>query len=140
MSEGATYLFRNVAEHDRLIDGFIRFLKYFVSTGGATLITIERYEHPKTRMQENMWRGLCREIAEYHNAQPGAEKTSTEAVARDLKIKYGIILTEYSPVSGTRGARFKSTAKYEAKEMSDLITATLAWAADHRIPLEDPRA
>ena len=50
-----------------------------------------------------------------------------------------MITTEYSPVTGKRSARLKSTAEYRKAEMASLITATLAWAADQGIPLPDPR-
>ncbi len=89
--------------------------------------------------QNDCFRGMCRDIAEFWNAHHG-EKTTAEAVARDLKVAYGKIVTEYTPVTGKRTARIESTTRYTKAEMSALIDATLAWAGDNGIPLPDPRA
>ena len=105
---------------------------------GPVVVTVGILHSKRTIPQNNFFRGLCREIASYWNAN-NENKTSAEAVAEDLKGQYGVIVTEYSPVTGTRSARFKSTATYEKHEMTALLDATLAWAADHGIPLRDPR-
>ena len=137
MSEGAFYLIRNNDEWNRYSTGLNTHCKTLVSDG-PIFIRVERYTHPKSLSQNDMFRGLCRDISEYWNLYKD-EKTSPEAVARDMKVTYGIILTEYSPVTGKRGARLKSTASYTKQEMSDLISNVLAWAAENKIPLSDPR-
>ena len=106
--------------------------------GGPIAIKVGRYKHPRSVDQNAMLHALCREIADHWNSTHD-EKTSAEAVKRDVKVKYGIIVTEYSPVTDSRQARIKSTAEYTSAEMAALITATLAWAADNGIPLADPR-
>lgn len=105
---------------------------------GPQRVTIEAIKPHRSLDQNDMFRGLCRDAAEWWNAnrQPA---TSPEAIARDLKVTYGVILTEWSPVSDKRTARIESTANYSRQQMGDLITATLAWAAEEGIPLPDPR-
>lgn len=105
---------------------------------GPVLVTVTVAIGRRSLDQNSMFRGLCREAAEYWNGN-NDDKTSAEAIARDLKVEYGVITTEYSPVTGKRSARIKSTAEYSTAEMAALITATLAWAADQGIPLPDPR-
>lgn len=105
---------------------------------GPVLVTVAQAIGKRSLDQNSMFRGLCRDAAEYWNANNG-DKTSAEAIARDLKVEYGVITTEYSPVTGKRSARIKSTAEYSTAEMAALITATLAWAAESGIPLPDPR-
>lgn len=138
MSEGAFYLIRNSDEWRRYKPGFIDHAQSLINDG-PVFIKIARYVHPKSLSQNDMFRGLCRDISEWWNANK-VEQTTPEAVARDLKVEYGIILTEYSPVTGKRAARLKSTADYTKQEMQNLITATLSWAADNKIPLDDPHA
>lgn len=105
---------------------------------GPVLVTVAQSIGRRSLDQNSMFRGLCRDAAEYWNGN-NDEKTSAEAIARDLKVEYGVITTEYSPVVGRRTARIKSTAEYSTAEMAALITATLAWAAGEGIPLPDPR-
>jgi hypothetical protein len=105
---------------------------------GPVLVTVAQHLPKRSLDQNAMFRGLAREIEEYWNRNR-PEKTSAEAIARDLKVEFGIISTEYSPVSGKRTARIKSTAEYTRGEMTALIEATLAWAAEQRIPIQDPR-
>lgn len=136
MTEGAFYLIRNTDELKRYQKGLIDHTAILVNDG-PVFIKVARYTHPKSLSQNDMFRGLCRDISDWWNLNK-KDKTSPEAVARDLKVEFGVILTEYSPVTGKRAARLKSTADYTQKEMSDLITATLAWAADNKIPLEPP--
>ena len=139
MTAGAFYMFREVEELDKLAPGMVGFLRHAIAERGTQFVQSGDYVHPKTPSQNDMFRGLAREVAEFWNANR-AEKTSADAVARDLKITYGVIVTEYSPVTGKRGARPKSTADYTKSEMAALITSTLAWAATEGIPLRDPRA
>jgi hypothetical protein len=138
MSEGAFYLFRTTQSVDELGPGMLAWIKRCIAENGPQFCKAANYRDPKTANQNDMWRGLCREISDFWNASQ-SEKTSPEAVARDLKIQYGVVISEYSPVSGKRGARLKSTGEYTKQEMGDLITNTLAWAAGEGIPLRDPR-
>jgi hypothetical protein len=105
---------------------------------GPVLVTVAQALGKRSLDQNAMFRGLCRDVADWWNANR-EEPTTAEAVARDLKVQYGVITTEYSPVTGKRSARLKSTAEYSKAEMASLITATLAWAAGEGIPLPDPR-
>lgn len=136
MSAGIRTLVKSGQTEDRIpvINQDIRALAQV----SDVLVTVEIFHAKRTIPQNNFFRGMCREIANYWNAC-NDDKTSPEAVAEDLKGQYGVIITEYSPVTGTRSARLKSTAKYETHEMSSLLDATLAWAAEHSIPLKDPR-
>lgn len=138
MSAGAFYLFRTPESVDQLGPGMLAFLKRTVSERGAQFVRHGDYKNPRSLPQNAMFHDLCGEIAEYWNANR-EEKTSAEAIKRDLKVEFGLIATEYSPVSGKRSARLVSTADYKSAEMASLITATLAWAADNGIPLPDPR-
>lgn len=105
---------------------------------GPVRVQVKPGVHPRSLEQNDMWHGLCRDAAEWWNANR-KPPTTAEAIARDLKVTYGVICTEFSPVTGKRVARIESTAKYTKQQMGDLITATLAWAADNGIPLPDPR-
>ena len=102
------------------------------------MVTVAQALGKRSLDQNAMFRGLCRDVADWWNANR-EEPTTAEAVARDLKVQYGVITTEYSPVTGKRSARLKSTAEYSKAEMAALITSTLAWAAGEGIPLPDPR-
>ena len=135
---GAHYLFRTPESVDNLGPGMLAFLRRTVAERGAQFVKHGDYQAGRSLDQNAMWRGLCGEIAEFWNANR-TPATSAEAVARDLKVEFGVILTEYSPVTGKRNARLKSTADYTRPEMAALITATLSWAADNGIPLPDPR-
>jgi hypothetical protein len=139
MSVGAHYLFRTPESVDNLGPGMLAFLRRTVADRGPQFVKHGDYRDPRSLDQNAMFWAMCGEIAEFWNANRD-EKTSPEAIARDLKITFGIVVTEYSPVSGKRGARIESTTKYTKRQMADLITATLAWAADEGIPIRDPRA
>lgn len=136
MSAGIRTLVKSGQTDDRIpvINQDIRAL----SQTGDVLVTVELFKHHRSLDQNAMWRGLCREIAEKWN-QEHLEKTTPEAVARDLKVEFGVIQTEYSPVSGKRVARIVSTAEYTKSEMSALIDATMAWALETGLPIRDPR-
>ena len=138
MSAGAFYLFRTPESVDQLGPGMLAFLRGTVAERGPQFVRHGDYVASRSLDQNAMWRGLCGEIADFWNANR-TPATSGEAVARDLKVEFGVILTEYSPVTGKRNARLKSTADYTRAEMAALITATLAWAAEQGIPLPDPR-
>lgn len=137
MTEGAYYLIRNADEWQRFRSGLVRHCEALLSDG-AIFVKADRYTHPRSINQNDMFRGLCREIAEHWNLHNG-EHTDAEAVARDFKVKFGVIETKYSPVTDQRVAVLKSTTAYTKAEMAALITAVLAWAAEHRIPISDPR-
>jgi hypothetical protein len=138
MSQGGFYLFKTPESVDQLGPGMLAFLKRIVQESGPQYVKHATYKDPRSLSQNDMFHGLCNEIASHWNAHM-PEKTSAEAVKRDLKIQYGVVISEYSPVSGKRGARLKSTGEYTKQEMGDLITNTLAWAAGEGIPLRDPR-
>ena len=138
MSAGSFYLFRDVDAVDRLGPGMLAFLRRTVAERGAQFVRHGDYKNPRSLDQSSMFHGLCRDIAQAWNASRD-EKTSAEAVKRDLKVTFGIIATEYSPVTGKRNARLVSTADYKSADMAALITATLAWCADNGIPIADPR-
>lgn len=139
MTVGAHYLFRTPESVDQLGPGMLSFIKHTVRERGPQFVKHGDYHAGRSLDQNDCFRGLCRDIAKFWNANR-EEQTSAEAVARDLKVTYGVIVTEYSPVTGKRNARLKSTADYSKAEMAALITATLAWAADEGIPLPAPRA
>lgn len=138
MTAGAFYLFRTPESVDQLGPGMLAFLRGTVAERGPQFVKHGDYTDSKSLDQNDCWRGLCRDIAKAWNNFHD-EKTSADAIARDLKVTYGVILTEYSPVTGKRNARLKSTSDYTKAEMSALITATLAWAVEQGIPLPDPR-
>jgi hypothetical protein len=138
VSAGAFYLFRTPESVDNLGPGMLAFLRGTVAERGPQFVKHGDYRDGRSLPQNDMFRGLCRDIAEAWNSDHD-DKTSADAIARDLKVTYGVILTEWSPVNGTRSARLKSTADYTKPEMASLITATLSWAADNGIPLPDPR-
>lgn len=137
MSEGAVFDIdptASISESLRLIGVALQMLL----KSGAQRVTIETIKPHRSLEQNDMFRGLCRDAAEWWNANR-APKTSPGAIARDLKVTYGVILTEWSPVTDKRTARIESTKRYSKQQMGDLITATLAWAASEGIPLPDPR-
>jgi len=138
VTAGAFYLFRTPESVDQLGPGMLDFLRRTVAERGPQFCKHGDYKSPRSLDQNAMFHGLCTDIADAWNATR-AENTTPEAVKRDLKVTYGLIVTEYSPVTDKRSARLVSTADYKASEMADLITATLAWAADNGIPLPDPR-
>jgi hypothetical protein len=138
VSAGAFYLFRTPESVDKLGPGLLSFLRHTVSERGPQFVKHGDYRESRSLSQNDCFRGLCRDAAEAWNAAHD-DKTSADALARDLKVEFGVILTEWSPVSGKRSARLKSTADYTKAEMASLITATLAWAADNGIPLPAPR-
>ena len=137
MSEGISTVIKTEDDADARLGLIHRDIRSLLNHG-QVIVTVALH-YPKRSLDQNaMFRGLAREISEYWN-KTRKDKTSPEAIARDLKVEFGIIATEYSPVSGKRTARIKSTSEYTRKEMTALIEATLAWAADQRIPLQDPR-
>lgn len=138
MTAGAFYLFRTPESVDQLGPGMLAFLRHTVAERGPQFVKHGDYRDGRSLPQNDMFRGLCRDIAEAWNSDHD-DKTSADAIARDLKVTYGVILTEWSPVTGKRTARIESTKRYSKQQMGDLITATLAWAASEGIPLPDPR-
>lgn len=135
--EGISTVIRSPEELDRQLAAVNRDARSLIQHG-PVIVTVGSFHSKRTIEQNNMWRGLCREIAKQWNEREN-EKTSADAIARDLKVKYGIIVTEYSPVTDERSARLESTLRYTKAKMSDLIDNTLAWAFEHNIILEDPR-
>lgn len=138
MTAGAHYLFRTPEAVDNLGPGMLAFLRRTVAERGPQFVRHGDYKNPRSLPQNALFHDLCGEIADYWNANRD-EKTSPEAIKRDLKVEFGIIATEYSPITGKRNARLVSTADYKSAEMAALITATLAWCADNGIPISDPR-
>ena len=137
MSQGISTLIRSPAETDSRLAAIAADVVSLIQHG-PVLVTVAQALGRRSLDQNAMFRGLCRDIADWWN-EHREESTTAEAVARDLKVQYGVITTEYSPVTGKRSARLKSTAEYSKAEMAALITATLAWAAGEGIPLPDPR-
>lgn len=136
MSAGIRTLVKSGQTEDRIpvINQDIRAL----SQTGDVLVTVELFKHHRSLDQNAMWWAMCREIATLWN-ESHQEKTTPEVIARDLKVEFGIVRTEYSPVSGKRVARIVSTAEYTKAEMSALIDATMAWALETGLPIRDPR-
>lgn len=137
MSQGISTLIRSPAETDSRLAAIAADVVSLIQHG-PVLVTVAQALGRRSLDQNAMFRGLCRDVADWWN-EHREESTTAEAVARDLKVQYGVITTEYSPVTGKRSARLKSTAEYSKAEMAALITATLAWAAESGIPLPDPR-
>lgn len=137
MAEGISTVITTEAAADERLGLIHRDIRNLLPRG-PVLVTVAQHLPKRSLDQNAMFRGLAREIEEHWN-RTRPEKTSAEAIARDLKVEFGIITTEYSPVSGKRTARIKSTAEYTRSEMTALIEATLAWAAEQRIPMVDPR-
>lgn len=137
MSQGISTLIRSPAETDSRLAAIAADVVSLIQHG-PVLVTVAQALGRRSLDQNAMFRGLCRDVADWWN-EHREESTTAEAVARDLKVQYGVITTEYSPVTGKRSARLKSTAEYSKAEMASLITATLAWAAGEGIPLPDPR-
>lgn len=138
MSAGSFYLFRDVDAVDRLGPGMLAFLRRAVAERGPQFVKHGDYKSPRSLDQNALFHAICEDIANAWNASR-AEKTSPEAVKRDAKVEFGLIVTEYSPITGKRAARLVSTADYKSADMASLITATLAWAVDNGIPIPDPR-
>jgi hypothetical protein len=137
MREGISTVIKTESDADARLGLIHRDIRNLLPHG-AVIVTVASH-HPKRSTDQNaMFRGLAREISEHWN-QTRPERTSPEAIARDLKVEYGLIATEYSPVSGKRIARITSTTEYTRTQMGKLIDATLAWAAEQRIPIDDPR-
>ena len=138
MSAGASYLFRTAESVDQLGPGMLAFLRQSVAERGPQFVKSGDYTSPRSLDQNALFHAMCDEIAKAWNASR-EQKTTAEAIKRDLKVTFGLIVTEYSPVSDKRAARIESTSRYTTAQMADLITATLAWAADNGIPISDPR-
>ncbi len=139
MTSGAFYLFRTPESVDQMGPGMLAFIRATVAERGPQFVKHGDYQDKRTLDQNALFHALCGDIAGYWNANR-AEKTTAEAVKRDLKVRFGLIVTEYSPVTDQRQARIESTARYTKHQLADLITATLAWAAEQGIPLPDPRS
>jgi hypothetical protein len=137
MAEGISTLIRTAADTENRLS-LVRQDILALLPHGPVVVTVGLCIPHRSTHQNAMFRGLCREIADHWN-RTQAEPTTAEAIARDLKVTFGVISTEYSPVSGKRSPRLVSTTEYTVPQMAALITATLAWAADNRIPITDPR-
>ena len=137
MSEGAVFDIEPTASISESLRPIGVALQMLLKSGPQR-VEIRPLKKSRSLDQNDMFRGLCRDAAEWWNANR-TPKTSPEAIARDLKVTYGVILTEWSPVTDKRTARIESTANYSKQQMGDLITATLAWAFEQGIPLSDPR-
>ena len=135
--EGISTVIRSPDELDRQLAAATRDARSLIQHG-PVIVTVGSFHSKRSIDQNDMWRGLCREISEQWNAREET-KTSPEAVSRDLKVRFGKIVTEYSPVTDQRTARIESTTRYTKAEMSALIDNTLAWAFEHGIILEHPR-
>lgn len=135
--EGISTVMRDPLTMDRQLAAVAQDCRSLIAHG-PVIVTVGSFHSRRSLDQNSMFRALCRDIAEFWNKHNDTS-TSPEAVARDLKVEFGIITTEYSPITGKRSARIKSTAEYTKAQMSALLDATLAWAADHGIPLRDPR-
>ena len=139
MSAGAFYLFRTPESVDSLGPGMLAFLRQSVVERGAQFVKAGDYKNPRSLDQSALFHALCADVAKAWNAKYPDKPTTPEAVKRDAKVLYGVKVVEYSPLTDKQVARIESTSAYSKRQLSDLITATLAWAADNGIPIPDPR-
>lgn len=98
------------------------------------IVTVATYLAAGSNDQNRLFHKLCDHIATHWNRENPGLRTTPEQVKRDLKVEFGPITTEYSPVSGKRQARIVSWSQYTKVQRSDLINNTLAWMAENRIP------
>ena len=101
---------------------------------GDVMVTVSEFVPRGTLDQNALFHKLCDHVANWWNARHPQQMTSPEAVKRDLKVKFGLIHTEYSPVTGNRAARLASWSEYTKRQRSDLISNTLAWMFENGIP------
>lgn len=133
MSEGITVLIPNEGLFEARMRLAIQDARSLVKHGQVR-VTVGQYVPRGTLEQNALFHLLCTHIAEWWNARHPEQPTGMEAVKRDLKVQYGVISTEYSPVSDKRHARLASWSEYNRKQRADLITATLAYMAENGIP------
>lgn len=101
---------------------------------GQVMVTVGQYVPKGTLEQNALFHLLCTHIAEWWSARHPKDATSMERVKTSLKTQYGLIITEYCPLTDTRKPRLASWAEYSKKQRADLITATLAWMAESGCP------
>ncbi len=101
---------------------------------GPALVTVGSYVRKGSRDQNAIFHALCDHIATWWNARHPQEPTSKDRIKTDLKTKYGLIVTEYSPLDDRRKPRLASWSEYSMAQRSSLITSTLAWMAENGCP------
>ena len=101
---------------------------------GPVMVTVAEFKPPGTLDQNALFHKLCDHISQWWNGRYPNNGTSPERIKESLKLEYGVIATEYCPLSGQRKARVESWSKYSKKQRADLITATIAWMAGEGIP------
>lgn len=102
--------------------------------GGDVIVIVEQYTPKGTNAQNRLFHDLCDHCARWWNARYPHAQTSPALLKDELKRTYGIIVTEYSPLSGERVARLASWSEYTRRERAALITSTLAWMSENNIP------
>ena len=115
MTAGAFYLFRTPDAVDQLGPGMLAFLRRTVAERGPQFVKHGDYRDGRSLPQNDMFRGLCRDIAEAWNSDHD-DKTSADAIARDLKVTYGVILTEWA-LYAAAGACEGSVHRYPSNSM-----------------------
>lgn len=130
---GITAVIRQNQNPDQSINDQVAALKR-LQAHGDVFMTVGQWHARGSNDQNALFHKLCEHIAEHWNQANPKNPTSPEQVKRDLKVSFGLIATEYSPVSGKRQARIESWANYSKTQRADLITATLAWMAENNIP------
>ena len=98
---------------------------------GPLLIELKPYAPPKTRRQRGYLHAMIREIA----LALGVHEADLKA---DLKASFGVVTVEPSLVTGDRVARMLPTEKYSREQMSALIHAITAWAAEKGLTVTEP--
>ena len=98
---------------------------------GPLLIDVRPYAPPKTRRQRSYLHAMIREVA----LALGFHESDLKA---DLKAQFGVVTVEPSLVTGDRVARVMPTERYSREQMSALIHAIAAWAAEKGVTVSEP--
>lgn len=101
---------------------------------GPVMVAVAPHVPRGTLDQGKLAHKLWAHIADWWNGRFPEQATSPETVKQEIKQEFGIITTEYSPLTGRRIARLKSWSEYSRQERCDLITATLAYMAENGCP------
>lgn len=124
--EGTSWVVRTADQTKRLaylIDARLQ--------NGPLLIDVRPYAPPKTRRQRSYLHAMIREIA----LALGVHEADLKA---DLKAQFGVVTVEPSLVTGDRVARVVPTERYSREQMSGLIHAIAAWAAEKGVTVTEP--
>lgn len=133
MGEGVRTLIRTPAELDARL-AMVRKDCAVILQHGPCLVSAATFTPRGTLEQNALFHLLCEHIAAWWTGRHPSEPTSKERVKTSMKAEYGVILTEYCPLTDKRKPRLASWSEYSKTQRCALITATLAWMAEHGCP------